>query len=28
MSENQLKAFLEKVKADPKLQQKIKESKC
>ncbi|WP_114994568.1 Nif11-like leader peptide family natural product precursor [Synechococcus sp. UW179A] len=28
MSEDQLKAFLEKVKADPELQQKIKESKC
>ena len=28
MSEEQLKAFLEKVKANPKLQQKIKESKC
>ena len=28
MPEDQLKAFLEKFKADPELQQKIKESKC
>ena len=28
MSEDQLKAFLEKVKADPERQQKIKESEC
>ena len=28
MPADQLKAFLEKVKSDPELQQKIKESKC